>query len=177
MSAPHLIISCSLNPKSRSAVLAERLAADLRERDEPVLFVDLRTTPLPFCDAGACYADPQVQLLQESIKGATTVTMATPVYNYDVGGAARNLLAVTGRCWTGKTVGFMCAAGGHSSYMSLMGVANSLMLDFRCLIVPRFVYATGDDFDEGTLTSTAIVERVGGLADELKRLGAALATD
>ena len=119
MNAPHLIVSCSLNPNSRSAVLAERLAEDLRERGEAVQYVDLRTTPLPFCDAGECYGDPHVQSLQQSIKDATTVSLATPVYNFDVGGAARNLIAVTGRCWTGKIVGFLCCAGGHSSYMSV----------------------------------------------------------
>ena len=27
----------------------------------------------------------------------------------------------------------------------IMGLANSLMLDFRCWIVPRFVYVTGAD--------------------------------
>jgi FMN reductase len=29
-----------------------------------------------------------------------------------------------------------------------MSLANSLMLDFRCLIIPRFVYATRNDFNE-----------------------------
>jgi FMN reductase len=37
-----------------------------------------------------------------------------------------------------KVVGFLCAAGGKSSYMSVMRLANSLMLDFRCLIIPHF---------------------------------------
>ena len=46
---------------------------------------------------------------------------------------------MAGRAFTGKPVGFVCAAGGRSSYMAVLGLANSLMLDFRCLIVPRFV--------------------------------------
>ena len=37
-----------------------------------------------------------------------------------------------------------------SSYMSVMAYANSLMLDFRCVIIPRFVYATGSAFAEGS---------------------------
>jgi FMN reductase len=44
----------------------------------------------------------------------------------------------------GKTVGFLISAGGHGSYMSVMPFANSLMLDFRCWIVPRFVYVPQD---------------------------------
>ncbi len=31
--------------------------------------------------------------------------------------------------------------------MSVMAYANSLMLDFRCVIIPRFVFATSHAFD------------------------------
>jgi hypothetical protein len=58
--------------------------------------------------------------------------------------------------------------------MSLMPLANSLMLDFRCLIVPRFVYATGGDFADGRVTSQKIAGRVAQLASETLRLGTAL---
>ncbi len=175
MSAPHLIIACSLDAGSRSAVLAEALGAELRRRDVPVDTVDLRQVELPFCDAGSCYADPNVLDLQKRIAAAASVTLAVPIYNYDVGGAARNLIALTGRAWTEKVVGFVCAAGGKGSYMSVMGIANSLMLDFRSLIVPRFVYATGADFDGDQVTSETVTERIGELAGELTRISGALA--
>jgi FMN reductase len=66
--------------------------------------------------------------------------------------------------------------------MAIMGLANSLMLDFRCLIVPRFIYATGDDFAEdpqqGTYVASAeIKERSAQMADDLIRLGNALRTE
>ena len=70
--------------------------------------------------------------------------VAAPVYNYDVSASAKNMIELTGNAWEDKMVGFLCAAGGMSSYMSVMAYANSLMLDFRCVIIPRFVYATGD---------------------------------
>jgi FMN reductase len=41
-----------------------------------------------------------------------------------------------------------------------MGLVNSLMLDFRCLIIPRFVYATARDFAEHELISTEVKERI-----------------
>ena len=72
--------------------------------------------------------------------------IATPIYNYNVSSSAKNLVELTGKAWTDKVVGFLCAAGGRGSYMGCMGLANSLMLDFRSLILPRFVYATGDPF-------------------------------
>ena len=79
------------------------------------------------------------------------------------------MIELTGKKWENKVVGFACAAGGRSSYMSVMGIANSLMLDFRCLIVPRFVFATGDDFasdrtPEMYIKSETIQERLAELA-------------
>ena len=82
------------------------------------------------------------------ISEARVIIAATPVYNYDACAALKNLVELTGDSWEDKVVGFLCAAGGSSSYMSVMSIANSLMLDFRCLIIPRFVYATRNDFDE-----------------------------
>ena len=96
--------------------------------------------------------------------------MATPVYNYDVSAAAKNMVELTGSAWEDKVVGFLCAAGGMGSYMSVMSFANSLMLDFRCLIIPRFVYATGDSFNGDKLTDTKVAKRIGHVASELVRV-------
>jgi len=60
----------------------------------------------------------------------------------------------------------MCAAGGSNSYMSVMAFANSLMLDFRCWITPRFVYATPDSFSENSITDQKINERIEKLVSE-----------
>ena len=89
------------------------------------------------------------------------------------------MIELTGRRWSEKVVGFACAAGGHSSYMSVMSIANSLMLDFRCLINPRFVYATGNDFGndrtpEMFVQSEKINERLDELAKSTFALTAAL---
>jgi len=96
--------------------------------------------------------------------------IATPVYNYDVSAAAKNMLELTGSAWEDKIVAFLCAAGGMSSYMSVMSFANSLMLDFRCLIIPRFVYATGDSFNDDKLIDTKVAKRIGQVAAELVRV-------
>jgi len=73
----------------------------------------------------------------------------------------------------------MCVAGGRSSYMAVMNLANSLMLDFRCLIVPRFVYATGDDFEndqteEMSIGSDDVQARVAELVKTTVRLAQAI---
>jgi NAD(P)H-dependent FMN reductase len=85
------------------------------------------------------------------------------------------MMDLTGDAWTGKTVGLACAAGGKGSYMAPMTVANSLMLDFRCLIVPRFVYAIGEDFEGDGAPAEELAARVDALVDEVLRIGTALA--
>ena len=97
-----------------------------------------------------------------------------PIYNYDINAAAKNLIELTGRNWLGKVVGFACAAGGQGSYMSIMSVANSLMLDFRCHIVPRFVYSTGSAFQGNSITDPEIHERTKELSDDICRITEAL---
>ena len=58
--------------------------------------------------------------------------------------------------------------------MSVMSLANSLMLDFRCLIVPRFVYATGDDFSGASISNPKITARLTQLLAETIRITGAL---
>jgi NAD(P)H-dependent FMN reductase len=86
-------------------------------------------------------------------------------YNYGGNAAAKNLLELTGSSWENKTVGFLCAAGGAASYMSIMGLANSLMLDFRCLIIPRFVYAQGGDLKTNQEPTAELASRIEQLAE------------
>jgi FMN reductase len=59
--------------------------------------------------------------------------------------------------------------------MAVMGLANSLMLDFRSVIVPRFVYATGDAFSaEHGLEDAQIRGRLEELGAQVVRVGRAL---
>lgn len=173
------IISCSLHPQSRSYVLAQQANNELRALDIEPIFVDLRELDLPFCGTSESWDDPNTTKIKSILEEADAVLMAAPVYNYDLNAAAKNLLELGLRSWNETIVGFLCAAGGRASYMSVMGMANSLMLDFRCIIIPRFVYATGDDFGNDReptmyIASETIQERVKELATETVRLTKAL---
>ena len=171
-----LVISCSLNPSSRSRILANEAVAVIRSLEADVTLLDLRDhRSLPMCD-GEDADDAQLAPLNRAIRAADAVLLAVPIYNFDVNAAAKNLVEHTGSAWENKVVGFLCAAGGTSSYMSVMGLANSLMLDFRCLIVPRFVYATGEHFTGESVTSAKVKERITQLASATVRLARALRT-
>jgi len=137
-------------------------------------WLDISELGLPLCDADKCYTQPAALKLNAPIEAADVILVATPVYNYDVAAAAKNMVELTGSSWENKIVGFLCAAGGMNSYMSVMAFANSLMLDFRCVIIPRFVYATGDAFDGDQLKDKKVGQRIEELASEVIRFGQAL---
>ena len=147
---------------------AARLAAEL---------VDLATSNLPICDGSSCYTLPGVKRIGGQIATARGIIIAAPVYNYDLNAAAKNLVELTGDSWNDKIVGFICAAGGQGSYMSVMPFANSLMLDFRCVIIPRFVYAPDSEDGDEAFGGAAIHRRVEGLTAELARVTEALFPD
>jgi len=165
------IISASLNPNSNSRLLAHEARRVLEQDGLPVTFVDLREHPLPLCDGGAAYGHPNVARLRATVDAAQSIIIATPIYNYDGNAAVKNLIELSGKAWENKAVGFLCAAGGMASYMSIMSLANSLMLDFRTLVVPRFVYATDAAFTNAVLTDPDQLRRVADLARTTARLG------
>src|SRR5437667_2157592 len=152
----HLVISTSGNPDSNSRRMGRAAFAHLKKKKVDFDWIDIREMDLPLCDADKCYGLPGSKKLSAAIEAAGGILVAAPVYNYDVSASAKNMIELTGSAWEDKIVGFLCAAGGMSSYMSVMAYANSLMLDFRCVILPRFVYATGDSFDDDKLLDPKI---------------------
>src|SRR5881296_300969 len=119
----HLVISTSGTPDSNSRRMGRVAFAHLQKKKIDCDWIDIREMDLPLCDADKCYGMPGSKKLSAAIEHADGILIAAPVYNY------------------------VCAAGGHASYMSVMAYANSLMLDFRCVIIPRFAFATAEAFD------------------------------
>jgi FMN reductase len=172
--ARHLVISTSGNPESNSRIMARIAFEHLQKTKVDCAWIDLRDLELPLCDADKCYANAGARELNKAISTAHGILVAAPVYNYDVAAAAKNMIELTGKAWEDKIVAFLCAAGGMSSYMSVMAYANSLMLDFRTVVVPRFVYATGQAFDSDSLKDEEVGQRIRQVADELVRFTKAL---
>jgi len=163
------VFSCSLNPMSRSFLLAKQAVADLKEQGADARLYDLREYDLDFCGSPGARDNTALPELRAAVRDASAIIVVVPIYNFYVNAAAKNLIELTGKEWIYKLVGFICAAGGEASYMSVMNIANSLMLDFRCLIVPRFVYALSSAFgndrtEEMFIEDPDILERIKELA-------------
>ena len=167
-----LVIGCSLSRDSNSQILARHAVDVLRSLGATTNLIDLRERPLPVCDGET--TDPAAREIAAAVRAADAVVFAVPIYNFDVNAAAKNVVEHAGSAFEGKLIGFLCSAGGSASFMSVMSLANSLMLDFRCLIVPRFVYSTGECFRDGRIVSADVAARVRKLCEEVVRIGRAL---
>jgi NAD(P)H-dependent FMN reductase len=153
-SASHVVVlATSESPSSGSQTLARALIEILSRRDIPAKLVDARESP-------------ESASVHEALLAATHVVFAVPIYNFGVNAIAKRWVEEAGGALEDKVVGFLCKAGGHRSYMSVLGFANALMLDFRCWIVPRFVYATDADFADSQ-PDVALSERLELFATEL----------
>lgn len=170
----YLILSCSLSPQSRSRVLARDAAARIEDTGGEVEVVDLREYPLPMCDGGMTTLDPNAQTLARKVAESDGVVIACPVYNFNVSSSVKNLIELTGNVWHDKVVAFVCATGGDASYMAHMGIANSLMLDFRCVVVPRFVHANETEVTPDRIVSAETKRRMDELVTLFLRIARAL---
>ena len=172
--ATYLVVSTSGNPISTSRKMGKLAFGYLQNAKVDCQWLDLAELDLPLCDADACYAHPAARQLDAAVAGADGILVAAPVYNYDVSASAKNMIELTGSSWEDKIVGFLCAAGAMNSYMSVMAYANSLMLDFRCVIIPRFVFATAGIFENDRIIENEVTRRIEQVAAELIRFTEAL---
>ena len=119
-----------------------------------------RYFPLTVCDGDESFSQSNVDQLTQILRDAGAVIFTSPIYNYDISSALKNLIEHVGGELTDKVVGMMCAAGGDRSYMSALPFLNSLMLDFRSVIVPRFVYASRPAFKDGAIIDPELLGRI-----------------
>jgi FMN reductase len=175
--SPVLVVvsSLSTNPNGLTRSLARAVEGAASGLGVPTRRIDLSACDLPLCAGVQSAEHPVAKQIGEAIRAASAVLLVAPVYNYALSAAAKNLIELTGSAWADKVVGILCTAGGRSSYMAPLSLANSLMLDFGCLIVPRFVYATTGDFDGDRSASPEFQQRVQELVERTARVADALA--
>src|SRR5579863_7255928 len=115
-----LLLSSSLNEDSKSRAMLRVAEAKLQALGAEIDFMDLQVHPLPLAGSDASWNDPEADKLAGRIEAADGILIGVPIYNYDVNAALKNLVELTGSSWEGKILGFLCAAGGQASYMSIM---------------------------------------------------------
>lgn len=141
------IINSNLASGGKPASLTATLATLFADADHEVTPVHLGDLNLPACDGQLCYQNSATISLTEILAAVDAIVLVSPIYNYDLNAAAKNLIELTGNSWRGKAVGLVCLAGAHRSYLAPLAFLNSLAIDYRCLVSPRYVYVTRADFE------------------------------
>ncbi|WP_309572264.1 NADPH-dependent FMN reductase [Deinococcus sp.] len=167
------VIATSLDPESRSAWLCALAARQLSAQGHGVTFLDLRSTPLPPFDnvqgEGGCYAHPNAALYHRAVAEADGVLLGVPVYNWGLGSGAKALVELTGSsdelrglhgAWFDRPVTFLVSGGLDHGYLSHGAFAFGLMVDFRCVVNPHFVYATSAHWDGPEVPGAWLTERL-----------------
>jgi len=142
-----VVISTALKAGSKTRTAADTIAARLAAEGLSVDLVDLATEPLPACDGFSCYQDERDHVMTRRVRAADLIAMCFPVYNYQPNAAAKNFIELTNDAWKDKIVTFVANAGGDRSFLAPLPLANSLMVDHRCVIVPQFLYLPPAAFD------------------------------
>ncbi|MGF1493801.1 MAG: NADPH-dependent FMN reductase [Microcoleaceae cyanobacterium] len=133
--------------------------------------LDLREMNLPFCDGGDGYPDyPDVAVLQNAVKQADGLILATPEYHGSVSGVIKNALDLMSFDeLSGKVAGFISVLGGQPNSNAL----NELRLIMRWVhawAIPEQI-AIGQAwqaFDaDGTLKDEKLAERLDKFAHSL----------
>ncbi len=126
-------IAGSLRKDSYSQLALEIAAQRLEALGAEVEILDLRLLKLPFCDGGDEYPEyPDVEKLQNAVKNADALVLATPEYHGSVSGVLKNALDLMSfDQLSGKVTGLISVLGGQPN--------SNALNDLR--IIMRWVHA------------------------------------
>lgn len=126
-------IAGSLRKDSYSQLALEVAAQRLQALGADVEILDLRQMQLPFCNGGDDYSEyPDVEKLQNAVKNASGLVLATPEYHGSVSGVLKNALDLMSfDQLSGKVTGLISVLGGQPN--------SNALNDLR--IIMRWVHA------------------------------------
>ena len=148
-----LIVSTSMNPDSKSFLLARSFQAGLTDRGMTVELIDLRQSPLPLFDGTGVSSSPHVQRVKDTVFATDAILLTGPIYSWSLAASTKNAAEWIGDGFHRKVVGFAAVAGGSRAYLAPVGLIGSIMLDHESLIVPKVLLVDSAGFDAGGVTS------------------------
>lgn len=140
------VISTSLNPNSKGAILSQHVAEKLQNdyAEHEILFVDIREYDLNHVFAWEL--DEKSQRLQETLETCDAFIYGFPVYNYTYWDAFSSFIATIMPKKPHALYGLVVAAWGDMSYLASSVAHQTLMTHNRMIPLPRVLYA-GRDYD------------------------------
>ena len=157
-----LIIQGSLNPQSKTAVVASEAEKILNSYDEvECQTLDLRSFDMQFCD-GRKLTDynPDTQKAFEMVNEADGFIIGMPVYCYSVSGPLKNLIDITSLAMEKKVAGILCTTGSSMSFLASSDLVKILAYESNVLSVQPVVCTSYEDFKDGKLENRKVKEKL-----------------
>jgi multimeric flavodoxin WrbA len=162
-----LIISTSLNPKSKGFILCQKVAESLSQnKDQTVELIDLREYELPHVMKGS---NPKIDILKQKLETADNFILGMAVYNYNVNDSFASFVGGLIPKKQHALYGLVVAAGGDMSYLASTAAHQMLMTHNRMIPLPRILYG-GKDWDGVTMTDD-LGKRVDQFSDDFYVVG------
>jgi NAD(P)H-dependent FMN reductase len=121
----------------------------LRERGADADFVSLKGKLSSGFDDSTIYESPGYHDLHKLTAAADGLIFASPVYNWGLCAELKKFIECIGStsedgsrkgAFFDKVVTFVVSAGLPHSYMAYTPIANSMMMDFKCVVNPYVAY-------------------------------------
>ncbi|MEM1223729.1 MAG: NAD(P)H-dependent oxidoreductase, partial [Verrucomicrobiota bacterium] len=127
--------------------------------------IDLQDLQLPNFDNRTIYQTSAYEELHQKIDHSDALVFASPVYNWGCFAELKKMVEAIGStppdksvrgAFFDKVITFVNSAGLPHSYMAYTSLANSMMLDFKCIVSPYNLYVHNEQWDaNGALVQAA----------------------
>jgi len=167
-----LIIQGSLNPKSKTAIVAQEAERILHRCDGiDCQTLDLRCFEIQFCD-GRKLQDygSDTKKAYKMVEDADGLIIGMPVYCYSVSGPLKNLIDITSSAMEKKVAGILCTAGSSMSYLASADLAKILAYESKVLSIQPVVCSNYEDFKDGKLENQKVHDKLNAMIEVLVSL-------
>lgn len=169
-----LLVSFSLNPKSKSFKAMKKAYDYLKCKHEEVILVDIKNYPLAYYDGTEkVFEQQKVKELFSVFNSVEKVIIASPVYNYDVNAVLKNfidLLSVIrnkNKNYKKQVIGIIGAMGSEKSFTCLLPTLSNLQFSLGFYLIPKIVMCVPKDFNENDEVESSLEARIQELCNSL----------
>lgn len=162
-----LLISFSLNPKSKSYKSLKAAYDYLKSRGVEAKIIDLREYDLPFYDGTEeILANSHIKEIFDIFNSVEKIIIAAPIYNFDVNANLKNfidLLSVTrykNLLNNKQVIGMIGAMGSEKGFTSLLLSLSYFQFSLGFYLIPKIVMSEPKDFNEKNEVSTVLENRI-----------------
>jgi FMN reductase len=169
-----LLLSFSLNPKSKSFKAVEKAYSYLKFKQKEVILINIKDYPLAYYDGTEeIFEQQKLKKLFNIFNNVEKVIIASPVYNYDVNAVLKNFLDLLSvirnknRIYKKQVIGIIGAMGSEKSFTCLLPTLSNLQFSLGFYLIPKIVMCIPKDFNENNEVESGLESRIQELCNSL----------